>query len=56
MREGRRDLGSDFEVVELPTRDRNVARDMIKDIILQRTGDLNFALRRFREKPLRSHP
>lgn len=48
---GFEELGSDFEVVELQTRDPKRARDTLRDLILQRTGNLDLALKRFRNQP-----
>jgi hypothetical protein len=47
---GLRELGSDIEVIKLPTRDPNRARDIIRNIILERSKDIEFSLRRFRNK------
>lgn len=47
---GVRDLGNDFEVVMLPTRDVNRARGMLKEIVLKQTHDIDFAMRRFKTK------
>jgi hypothetical protein len=49
---GLKDLGANFEVIELHTRDEAKAKGAIKDIILKRTGNLEIALRRFRNKPI----
>lgn len=50
-REGMKKLGSDFEVVKLPTMDREKAKSHVRAIISERFG-LDMAFKRFRDKPL----
>jgi hypothetical protein len=52
-REGMRDLGGDFEVVVLDTRDSKVAKHKIADIILRRTQNLELALSRQGRQPIK---
>jgi len=55
-REGLKDeaLGADFEVVKLPTRDLERAKKFVRDLVYKRTGSLDAAFARFRDKPLKT--
>jgi hypothetical protein len=46
------ELGGDFQVVKLPTRDSSRAKAMIAEIILQKSKDLDLALMRQHRQPV----